>query len=98
MKENECLIVFNKNDKSDDGSFTFFSEFEKEIIGSKQILLAITANVLCSLLFGLFALRKKEWMPGQKWFECLPWEFWVAILLLIVFSAIMFIPWKKLWR
>lgn len=98
MKENECLIVFNKNDKSDDGSFTFFSEFEKEIIGSKQILLAITANVLCSLLFGMFALRKKEWMPGQKWFEYLPWEFWVAILILVVFSAIMFIPWKRLWR
>lgn len=98
MKENECIIVFNKNDKSNDGSFTFFSEFEKEIIGNKQILLAIAANVLCSLLFGMFTLREKEWMRGSKWFECLPWEFWVAILILIVFSAIMFIPWKRLWR
>lgn len=98
MKENECLIVFNKSDKSDDGSFTFFSEFEKEIIGNKQILLAIAANVLCSLLFGMFTLREKEWVKGSKWFNCLPWEFWVAILILVVFSAIMFIPWKRLWR
>jgi hypothetical protein len=98
MKENECLIVFNKDNKSDDGIFTFFSEFEEEVIGSKQLLLAITANVLCSLVFGMYTLRKKEWMSGPKWFECLPWEFWVAIFIMIVFSAIIFIPWKKLWR
>lgn len=106
VKENECLIVFNKSEKSKegttdgtiDGIYTFFSEFEKEIIGNKQILLAIAANVICSLLFGMFTLREKEWVRGSKWFECLPWEFWVAILILIIFSAIIFIPWKRLWR
>lgn len=96
MKDNECLIIFNKSDKSTDGTYTFFSEFEKEIIGNKQILLAIAANVLCSLLFGVFTIR--EWTRGPKWYELLPWEFWVAIIVLIIFSAIMFVPWERIAR
>ena len=86
-------IVFNKSEKATDGTHTFFSEFEKETIGNKQIVLAIGANVLCSLLFGILSLR--DWEKGTKWYEWLPWEFWLAIVILIVLIGFLFVPWKK---
>lgn len=98
MKNNESLIIFNKSEKATDGTYTFFSEFEKETIGNKQIVLAIGANVLCSLLFGLFSLRERNWVRGEQWYEWLPWEFWFAIAVLIVLMGYMFIPWKKLFH
>ncbi len=96
MEDNECLIVFNKSEKALDGVYTFFSEFEKETIGNKQIILAIAANVLCSLLFGLFSLR--DWIRGNKWYDYLPWEFWAAIAVLLLFVGYLFIPWKRMFR
>lgn len=96
MKNNESLIIFNKSEKATDGTYTFFSEFEKETIGDKQIVLAIGANVLCSLLFGIFSLR--DWERGGKWYEWLPWEFWFAIAVLIALIGYMFVPWEKLFR
>ena len=96
MEDNECLIVFNKSEKALDGVYTFFSEFEKETIGNKQIILAIAANVLCSLLFGLFSLR--DWVRGNKWYDYLPWEFWAAIAVLLLFVGYLFIPWKRMFR
>ena len=96
MTSDESLIIFNKSEKAADGTYTFFSEFEEETIGNKQIVLAISANVLCSLLFGIFSLR--NWVKGEKWYEWLPWEFWLAIAILIVLMGYMFIPWKRLFR
>ena len=96
MENNESLIVFNKSEKATDGTHTFFSEFEKETIGNKQIVLAIGANVLCSLLFGILSLR--DWEKGTKWYEWLPWEFWLAIVILIVLIGFLFVPWKKMFR
>lgn len=98
MKNNESLIIFNKSEKAADGTHTFFSEFEKETIGNKQIVLAIGANVLCSLLFGLFSLRERDWEKGTKWYEWLPWEFWLALAVLIVLIGYLFIPWKRTFR
>ncbi|MBP5662716.1 MAG: hypothetical protein J6X16_00380 [Bacteroidales bacterium] len=98
MKNNESLIIFNKSEKATDGTYTFFSEFEKETIGNEQIILAIGANVTCSLLFGLFSLRERNWVRGEQWHECLPWEFWFAIVVLILLIGYMVIPWKRLFR
>lgn len=96
MDDNECLIVFNKSERAQDAVYTFFSEFEKETIGNKQIILAIAANILCSLLFGVFSLR--NWVRGDKWYEYLPWEFWIAIAILFLFVGCLFIPWKSIYR
>lgn len=93
ISNNECVIVFNKSEESKDGSYTFFSEFEKETIGNKQIVWTIFANIICSLLFGVFSLR--SWSRGEAWYEWLPWEYWVTILGLLVLLAYLFIPWKK---
>lgn len=98
MKNDDSLIVFNKSEKAADGTYTFFSEFEKETIGNKQIVLAIGANVLCSLLFGLFSLREKDWEKGTKWYEWLPWEYCLAFVVLIVLIGYLFIPWKRISR
>lgn len=96
MKENDCLIVFNKSEKAQDGVYTFFSEFEKETIGNKQIILAIAANIFCSLLFEICSLR--DWSQGDIWYEYLPPEFWFAIGVLLLFVGYLFIPWNSLFR
>ena len=96
MGNNESLIVFNKSGKATDGTHTFFSEFEKETIGNKQIVLAVGANVLCSLLFGIYSLR--DCVKVGKWYEWLPWEFWFAIAVLIVLMGYMFVPWQRVLR
>lgn len=96
IRDNESLIIFNKSNESKDGTHTFFSEFEEETIGNSQITLAIAANVLCSLLFGICSLR--HWKRGSNWYEYLPWEYWVALVALILLLCYMFIPWKRMFR
>lgn len=93
IQPNEFLIIFNKSEQSADGSYAFFSQFKEETIGNKQIILAIATNLICSLLFGISTLR--EWQTGMEWYNKLPWEFWTAIVLLILFVLYLFVPWKK---
>lgn len=96
MKKDDYIIVFNKVENAKDGIYTFFSEFEKETIGNKQIILAIGTNIICSLLFSLSSLR--DFISGEKWYEKFPLEFWIAIIILIIFLGELFIPWKKLYH
>lgn len=93
IQSNEFLIIFNKSEQSADGSYAFFSQFKEETIGNKQIILAIATNLICSLLFGISTLR--EWQTGMPWYNKLPWEFWTAIVLLLLFVLYLFMPWKK---
>ncbi len=93
IQPNEFLIIFNKSEQSADGSYAFFSQFKKETIGNKQIILAIATNLICSLLFGISTLR--DWQTGMEWYNKLPWEFWTAIVLLILFVLYLFVPWEK---
>lgn len=94
ISNNECIIVFNKSENSKDGSYTFFSEFEKETIGNKQIVWTIFANIMCSLLFGVFSLR--SWTRGQEWYNWLPWEYWATFICLLLLLAYLFVPWRKI--
>ena len=96
MHSNDYIIVFNKVKDVKDGTATFFSEFEKETIGNKQIILAIGTNIICSLLFGLSSIRNSN--SSGTWYNKLPWEFLIAIAILLIFSVWLFVPWKKLWR
>lgn len=93
IQTNDFLIIFNKSEGSADGSYTFFSEFEKETIGNKQIILAIATNLICSLLFGISTLR--DWHKGGEWYNKLPWEYWTTIIILFAFILYLFVPWKK---
>jgi len=56
LKNEEQMIIFCKS--SDQDSYTFFSTFNKEILGSGLILFTLAANILCSLL--LFFITKEE--------------------------------------
>lgn len=92
MDNNDYIIVFNKVENVKEGTYTFFSVFDEEIIGNQQIVLAIGANIICSLLFGLSSIKK--FVPGDNWYEKLPGTFWIAIIILIVVLGWLFIPWK----
>lgn len=98
MKEARYMIVFNKMSKED--SYSFFTIFTKEIIGTNQILLAIGANILCSLLFAIASLRLNL-NPEISVLKQIPFEFWISIagLLILVLwifkDRFKFFRWKK---
>lgn len=81
MKNGKYMIVFNK--MKTETSYSFFTIFTKEIIGTNQILLAIGANILCSLLFAFSDIRK-DFNPDKSIVEQLPYEYWAIALILIV--------------
>jgi hypothetical protein len=83
MKKDKYMIVFNKETAAK--SYSFFTIFTKEIIGTKQILLAIGANILCSFLF----IRFPEY---SVWILL----FGIILLLIILFSPYSFV--KRLFR
>lgn len=49
VKKDELIVVFNK--KQDSESFSFFSIYSTERIGTGQFALAILINIVCSVLF-----------------------------------------------
>lgn len=92
MKENRYIIIFNK--ARNEESYSFFSVFTKEIIGTNQILLAIGANILCSLLFAFATLRLSFDADISIWKQ-IPLELWFAFLILIVVGLFLFSPIRK---
>lgn len=84
LKEAEYNIVFCKQEDSE--NYSFFSVFSKEYIGNNQIIIAITTNIICSLLFA-FSSNTDVWYKQ--------WNFLIAIGILIVLLFWLFNP-KKL--
>ena len=80
IEKEESIILFNKESKKN--SYSFYTSFSDEIIGTKQILLAIGANILCSLLFALPALRN-SWDCSKSCSSQFPWE-WIAAAAILV--------------
>lgn len=88
-------IMFLKDDDSDGKeSYSLFSICTEETIGSEQIVLAIGANILCSLLFGLSSLRFIK-DPNIEWYRQVPWEYWGAFAILILLFIYLFRTLKK---
>ena len=88
-------IMFLKDDDCDGKeSYSLFSICTEETIGSKQIALAIGANILCSLLFALSSFR---YIKDSKieWYRQIPWEYWLALLILVLLLIYLFTPLKK---
>lgn len=91
IKENQYIIIFNKDQKKD--SYSFFTIFTKETIGTKQILLAIAANILCSLLFAGASFRQTVIEDVSYWKQ-LPAEYWVSLGILFLLILSLFSPYK----
>ena len=80
LRNNDYIILFNKD--TNNSAYSFYTCFSNEIIGTKQIMLAIGANILCSLLFSLPSFRN-SWNCYKPWPAQFPWEWIVAVLILI---------------
>lgn len=88
-------IMFLKDDNhTGKDSYSIFTMCTEETIGSKQIALAIGANILCSLLFAFSSLRFiKE--PKIEWYRQIPWEYWMALTILVLLCIYLFKQLKK---
>lgn len=93
LKEDKYIITFNKDSRKD--SYSFFSCFTEETIGSKQILLAIGANIFCSLLFAVSSFRLMK-VPDIAWYKQIPCEYWIALVVVISFAFGLLISIKKI--
>jgi hypothetical protein len=91
MKEGKYIIVFNKDKDAD--AYSFFTKFTKETIGTRQVLLAIGANIICSLLFGISTLRTTFNDDISIWKQ-IPIEYWIATTILITLIISLFGPIK----
>ena len=88
-------IMFLKDDDKDGKeSYSLFSICTEETIGSKQIALAIGANILCSLLFTFSSLRFVK-DSTIEWYRQIPWEYWGALAILVVLFVYLFTPLNK---
>ena len=90
-------IIFYKDGvigESNKSSYSLFTICSKESIGSKQIALAVAANIICSLLFALSSLRFVK-NTSIAWYFQIPWEYWMAMGVLILLCLYLFIPFKK---
>ncbi len=81
LRDTDHIILFNK--ESNKESYSFYTCFSSEIIGIKQVVLAIGANILCSLLFAIPGLRL-NWNSGERWYIQFPWEWCLALLVLVL--------------
>lgn len=85
---NDYDIVFMKA-KADEG-FSFFTLFTEETIGRNQILFALGANLICSLLFAIASFRT-DCNTLMPWYKHIPVEYYIAfafILLCIIYLVI----------
>lgn len=82
LTETDHIILFNKD--TGKASYSFYTCFSREILGTKQIVFAIGANILCSLLFAIPGLRL-NWNSKNVWYVQFPWEWCLALMVLVSF-------------
>lgn len=75
----------------ENNSFSFFTICTKETIGTKQIALAIGANILCCLLFAMSSIDFGN-DTSTNWYSKIPWEYWVAFAILFALSIYLSLP------
>lgn len=88
LKEHQYNIVFSKQE--DLSSYSFFSVYSKDHIGDAQVILALFANILCSLLFAAGSLHSEALNMGISYWQCVPTEYWFAFAILIILAV--FLP------
>lgn len=93
IENTDFNIVFLKDKGAE--SYSFFSIFTEETIGSKQIALAIGTNIFCSLLFAEASLRVNK-DATIEWYKQIPVEYYIAIIALFLLVLYMFGLFKKI--
>ena len=97
--EDEYIILFHKDklEKNQDSKpYSFFTEFEKERIGNKQIAFVVLANLACSLIIGFFPIKIAE--GSGAWYSDISWGAVVALSLVLFMSIIFYRPLSRLKR
>lgn len=89
LQINDYMIVFYKESKSDTDGYAFFSEFDEEKIGVKQLIVAVVLNILCNLLFAFSAIT---FMSEKSWYLQVPVGYWAAIFLIVIFGGVLIWP------
>ena len=77
-------------------TWSFFTEFEKERLGSKQIIYAVFVNLVCSLIIGIFPAKISEELG--HWYSDLSWGVVLAIGIVVCLFVAYFIPWRRMER
>jgi hypothetical protein len=91
MKEGQYYIIFNKDENSD--SYSFFTVFSREVIGSNQIIFAIGTNIICSLLFAVSSWRRTYYSSISFWKQ-FPLEYWIAGVIFAILVFVLLKPHK----
>lgn len=99
VKKDELIVVFNKkNSMEQSPSYSFFTIYSRERIGTGQFAIAILINILCGFLLTLPGYRKdltKDQNPLMIW-EWFTWELYLVLALFIVSVLLLYPPkWLK---
>lgn len=79
----EYLITFSKAEAQ--GGTSFFTSFTKEHVGSKQLLVAVVMNILCSLLFAFSQINNPDTNnPNDNVLKLIPLSHYLAIGIVII--------------
>jgi len=90
IKTDAYMIVTNSSKNKD--SHTFFTVFDKETIGTKQVVFAIGADILCNLLFAAGSVRtiKNTLNSELELLGQIPFEFWAACVIFVIVVIVFF--------
>ena len=88
----EYVIVFIKH-ADPSGSYSFFTTFNREVVGNKQLLVAVVVSLCCNLLFAVASFRVVK-AAGVEWYRQIPAEWWLAVCL-IALGLLICLPIRK---
>ena len=98
VKKDELIVVFNKKDSEEQSpSYSFFTIYSRERIGTGQFAIAILINIFCGFLLFLPGYRGE----GNKQISWRLWEWFttelyiVAVLVLLTGLYFFYIPIKN---
>ncbi|MDR2694360.1 MAG: hypothetical protein LBB74_09145 [Chitinispirillales bacterium] len=85
LKKDRYIIVFNKDEskEGEEKTYSFFSVFNEEIIGTSQVIVAVTISILCNLLFAIGNFRVVR-SDNISWFKQVPVEYYCGLIVLVI--------------
>lgn len=100
IKRDELIVVFNKKEIKNPElaeSFSFFSIYSKERLGTAQFTLALMLNIFCGLLFFIASFRTPvtDKSPFYKAIFNLPPEIYFAISILL--ATFLYFLWPSIY-
>ena len=78
IENDDYIITFSKSEDKAKSSYSFFSVFTQETIGTDQIIFSIVVNIICSLLFAIDSWRLACFEIKSWWWK-FPWMFLIAV-------------------